>query len=262
MKTQARAKQLALALPAALLLLSADRLGPERRAPPVTRDVAWEQAAAGLAPVDEGRFGRAGDPLNLVFLATPSSLRAALTTSGWTEIPTTVRGSIAAGLGEYLDGKPVAAFPPMNDYRLIGRRQNMNWAIPVRPFAERHHFRLWFTGMVDDEGRAYWWGSGNRDLSIRWRDLSHVPDPDMNRERDFVVATLAGSRYLDASKSGLVALPQIPSEGVNDKGYPYRSDGRAALIVLKRVIEPPKAAAEADPKKAPKAPAPATAPRP
>jgi hypothetical protein len=101
----------------------------------------------------------------------------------------------------------------------------------VRPFEERHHFRLWRTGFVDPSGRDLWWGSGNYDLRIRWSDLSHVPDPDASRERDFIAASLAAAPLLESSS--LVAAPGVPRDGFNDKGYAFRTDGRAALLVLK-----------------------------
>ena len=221
-------------LPAAFLLLSLDRLSPDLL-PPLPQPVSdWSEAAPMLPARNEGRFGLPGDPLNLVFVGTPAAVRAALTAAGWTEVPTTVRGSVAAGLAELLDGRTLAAFPPMNDYRLLGRRQDMNWAIPVRPLAERHHFRLWRTGLRVGE-RSLWWGSGNYDMAIRWRDFSHVPDPDADRERDEILRRLKGSRFVESA--ALVPAPQIPREGFNDKGYPFRTDGRAAVIVLKSVVD-------------------------
>jgi hypothetical protein len=206
-----KARELVLLIPAVYLALSLDRLSPERRPPyPVMVD-GIQQAAPMLAAVDEGRFGRAGDPLNLIFVGSAKDIRAALTEAGWTEVPTSLRGALAAGL------------MPMNDYRLIGRRQSMNWEISTRPFAERHRFRLWFTGIADRSARPLWWGSGNYGV---WNRL----DPDMDRERDFVARTLAGSRYVQTSV--LLRLPQIPTDGVNDKGREYRTDGRAAVIAL------------------------------
>jgi hypothetical protein len=202
-------KRLVLALPAVFLALSLDRVFPEPHRP----------VPATLPAVDEGRFGRPGDPLNLIFVGTAGDVRAALQGAGWTEVPTALRSALAAGV------------MPMNDYRMRGRRQDMNWEISVRPFAERHHFRLWNTGRLDANGRAYWWGSGNYDLSIRWSDLSHVPDPDMDRERDFIAASLRTSPLVESSS--LLPLPQIPRAGVNDKGYPYRTDGCAAVVLLR-----------------------------
>jgi hypothetical protein len=215
-----KARELVLLIPAVYLALSVDRLGPDRFRPIPVPVYGLDQAVPLLPAVNEGRFGRAGDPLNVVFVGTGADIRAALTAAGWTEVPTSLRGALAAGL------------MPMNDYRLIGRRQDLNWEISVRPFSERHHFRLWFTGIADHSARPLWWGSGNYDLSIRWADLSHRPDPDMDRERDFIVKTLAGSPFVQTSV--LVRMPQIPLEGVNDKGYAYRTDGRAAVIALKR----------------------------
>lgn len=225
-------RRLVLALPVCFLLLSVDRVLPDRVFPPALAQVdRWEDAAVSLPGVNEGRFGVPGDPLNVVFLASPETLRAVLTEAGWTEVPTSIRGSLWAGLKEALAGETIAAFPPMNDYRLRGRVQDMNWAMPVRFIQERHHFRLWRTGLFDRLGRSYWWGSSNYDLRVRWHDLSHVPDPDSDKERDFIVSTVARSPRLRS----LAVLPveRVPREGFNDKGYPFRTDGRVAVIELK-----------------------------
>lgn len=225
-------KRLVLCLPVLFLLLSLDRATPDRIFPPAQATAAtWDEAAPSLPGLNEGRFGLPGDPLNIVIVGYPQVVRAALTGAGWTEVPTSLRGSIWAGLGEYLAGRPVAAFPPMNDYRLRGRRQDMNWAMPVRFLQERHHFRLWRTGIADRNGRSYWWGSANYDLRVRWRDLSHVPDPDADKERDFIASTLMNS----PRQRGILILPapRVPREGENDKGYPFRTDGRVAVIDLR-----------------------------
>lgn len=214
-------KKFLLALPPAFLLLSLDRLGPATGRPPVPVMVAsWDEAAPALPAVDEGRGGKPGDPLNIVFVATPQTLRRALTEAGWTEVPRTVRGSLAAGLSEILAGRRLASFPPLSDYRLRGRRQDMNWALPAEPLARRRRFRLWWTGMFDRNGRGYWWGSGSRGS-----------DPDRDRERDFVLRTLSASPLLETA--ALMPLPSIPLEGVNDRRRAYRTDGRVGVIVLR-----------------------------
>lgn len=220
----------AAALPLAFLLLSLDSASPRPPAPPPAVVPDGAAAAALLPGRSQGRFGRPGDPLGLVFVGAPETVRAALREAGWTEVPFATRDSLAAGLAEWLAGRPVAAFPPMNEYRLGGRVQDMNWALPTRFLSARHHFRLWDAGYRDARGRTVWWGSGNEDLSIRWRDLSHVPDPDADEERDFVAASLAGSPRVERAE--LVALPQVPRAGANDKGYAFRTDGRAAVVTF------------------------------
>jgi hypothetical protein len=225
-------RRVLLGLMTLFFLLSVDRLHPDRATPPAQSVVAtWEEVSPTLPGRNEGRFGWAGDPLNMVFLATPETLRAALLEAGWTEIPLTIRESIAAGAKELFAGKRLAAFPPMNDYRLKGRRQSMNWSIPIHWIESRHHFRLWDTGTFDPRGRRYWWGSGNFDVSARLWDMSHRPDPDANLERDFVVSTLLRSPRVETI--ALVPHPRVPLEGANDKGYPFRTDGRVAVIVLR-----------------------------
>lgn len=224
-------KKFVLFLPVAFLLLSLDRVLPEApRTATVTRTITLDSALAGLEGRNKGRFGRPGDALNLVFVGTETGVREALSNAGWTEVPATIRASTWAGFAELFTGRPLAAFPPMNEYWLNGRRQDMNWAIPIRPLATRHHFRLWDTGLRDPHGRTIWWGSGDYDLKLRLYDLSHVPDPEMDTERAYIAASLKDSPRLE--RVTLVDIASIPREGANDKGYPFRTDGRAAVIEL------------------------------
>jgi len=219
--------------PAALLALVLGT-GPLSAEPPFPYVAvrSWRDTVPTLPARDVGRFGRPGDPFNLILVGHEAVVRHAFLAAGWTEVPRTVLGSTAAGLSELLHGRRLAAFPPMNEYRLRARRQDMNWAIPVRAISERHHLRLWRTGDLDPDGRQVWAGTTNYDLRVRWRDLSHVPDPDIDRERDFVVESLRKTGI--AARVDRVQLKGQEREGVNDKGYPYRTDGWTAVIELGR----------------------------
>ncbi len=178
-----------------------------------------------------GRFGRPGDPWNLLFLGSEKSVIGALTDAGWTRLSLSIPVSIAQGLGQLLRGQKLTLFPPMNQYRLMGRPQDHNWAQVVRPIAQRHHFRLWRLPIEDNKGRNYWWGSANYDRDVRYWDLSHVPDPDCDAERDFIGKTLEGSPCVEEIAYREVA--RLPREGANDKGYPFFTDGRVLTIRLK-----------------------------
>lgn len=225
-------RRLVLSLPVLFLALSLDRICPEAPAPAAARrTVPLDEGVAGLPAMNKGRFGRPGNPLNLVFAGTATGLREALANAGWTEVPGTIRASTAAGLRELLEGKPLSSFPPMNEYWLDGRRQDMNWAIATKPLTARHHFRVWDTGLRDPRGRAIWWGAGDYDLRIRWHDLSHVRDPDLDGERDYIAASLKDSPRLE--RVTLQELAAIPREGANDKGYAFHTDGRVAIIELR-----------------------------
>ncbi len=225
-------RRLVLALPVLFLALSLDRVLPERpSAPAPRRTVALDQVFPQLPRVNAGRLGRVGNPLNVVFVGSETGLREALNAAGWIEVPATIRASLAAGLGELLSGRKLSATPPMNEYWLDGRRQDMNWAIATKPITARHHFRVWDTGLRDPRGRAIWWGAGDYDLTIRWHDLSHVRDPDLDAERDWIAASLRESPRLE--RVTFVPVEGIPREGANDKGYAFHTDGRVALIELR-----------------------------
>jgi len=225
-------RRLVLSLPVLFLALSLDRVLPEPPAVPAARrTAALDAAVAGLPGMNHGRFGRVGNPLNLVFVGTETGLRESLSNAGWTEVPGTIRASVARGAAELLTGRTVASTPPMNEYWLDGRRQDMNWAIATKFLSARHHFRVWDTGLRDPKGRSIWWGAGDYDLSIRWHDLSHVRDPDIDAERDYVAETLKDSPRLE--RVALTEIASIPREGANDKGYAFHTDGRAAVIELR-----------------------------
>ncbi|MBI5211562.1 MAG: LssY C-terminal domain-containing protein [Elusimicrobia bacterium] len=206
-----------------------DKLRPAAAPPPEVRLVEPDRLGGALKVLparNAGRGGRDGDPLNLAFWGTAAEVADALRGAGWTEVPLSVPASVRAGLLELATRQKLARFPPFNIYRLLGRPQDMNWAQVETPIVSRHHFRLWRTGFADREGRELWWGSGNHDLAIRWSDLSHRPDPNMDKERDFIAWSLESSGV----RMSWVDLPQIPRSGANDKGYEFKTDGRALLV--------------------------------
>lgn len=183
---------------------------------------------ARLPGLNTGRFGRPGDPWNLLFLGPEDALVSALENGGWTRLPETYLGSFVGGIGQLARGRKLTLFPPMNFYTQFGRFQDQNWVLVTTPILQRHHFRLWKAPFTDPEGRQAWWGSANYDKAARFWDLSHVPDPDADAERDFIAKSLAGT----AKMLTLMPSANVPREGKNDKGYPYFTDGRVLVVQL------------------------------
>ena len=181
---------------------------------------------ARLPGLNTGRFGRPGDPWNLLFLGPEEALVSALEGGGWTRLPGTYLGSVLGGLAQLARGRRLTLFPPMNFYTQFGRFQDQNWVLVTTPILRRHHFRLWKAPFSDPDGRQAWWGSANYDKAARFWDLSHVPDPDVDAERDFIAGTLAPH----AKMLTLMPAANVPREGENDKGYPYFTDGRVLVV--------------------------------
>lgn len=174
---------------------------------------------------NEGRFGRPGDPVNLLFVGSRKAVESGLARAGWLQLDPNPARALVEGLRDLLSGRGFDRLPPMNRYRLFGRLQDLNFAIPVNSPHSRHHFRLWRLPFTDPEGRELWWGSANFDLTIRWWDLSHRPDPDTVLERDFIAGTLRAVGI----PASLAYLPHVPHRGKNDKGYAFVTDGRVLV---------------------------------
>lgn len=226
-------RALLLFLPVAAFILQIDKVWPFPEAPALNPRIVKDQPKSfeTLPARNIGKFNRPADPLNMIFVGSEQNVVAALESAGWTRIPVPISESFFRGLEELWKGHQLRSFPPMSDFRVLGRVQDMNWVQVVIPIEKRHHFRLWRTGLYSEDGREVWWGSGNFDLSVRYRDLSHRPDPDMNMERDYVGQTLEGSPLVRSMK--LLPLPQIPLKGENAHGYPFFTDGKALIVELK-----------------------------
>jgi hypothetical protein len=184
------------------------------------------------APVrNTGRFGRDGDPWNLLFIGSRDQLNAALKGAQWIPITCSIPLAIFYGLLELAQLKRLESFPPMNRYKVLGREQDQNWAQVVVPITKRHHFRLWGLDAQDSTGRQYWWGSANYDKDARYWDLSHIPDPDTDAERDYIGASLKDSPEVEEMSYAQCA--RIPHAGANDKGYEFTHDGRVLVVTLR-----------------------------
>lgn len=201
---------------------------PRAAAPTERRSLA--RVLAGLPARNAGRGGKPGDPVNLLLVGSRASIEDAFEAAGWSQVDTRNQVSFFQGLADLATEGRFKRFPPMHAYYLDGRPQELNFAIVTSSIFSRHHFRLWRLPYLDPGGRPMWWGTGDYDVALRWSDLSHVTDPDMGRERDYIGRSLAGR----AGWLALIPLAQIPRSGEDDKGYPFRTDGRVLLAELAR----------------------------
>jgi hypothetical protein len=187
-----------------------------------------EQALRLLPGYNVGEEGRPGNALNFVVVGGERELLSALTVAGWTRVPRSGLTCMTEGFCELAQGRWPSAFPPMHPYTLFGRVQDHNFSIESGFPYSRHHFRLWKSPFSDKTGKPIWWGSADFDVDIHWIDLSHVTDPDIDRERDFIASTLKGL----AKQLRWIALPQVPLAGADDRGHAYRGDGKVLLATF------------------------------
>jgi hypothetical protein len=204
-------RRLALSLPVVFLALSFDRVSPDRPFPPAMAVVAtYDEASPSLPGFNEGRKGAPGQPLSAVLVGHTPVIVAALSQSGWQRVPGSFRGALFSGHRK------------VEDYRLRGRLQDMNWVLPVED-GGRHVLRLWRTGLIDRDWRSYWWGS------VTFEGGEQPGDRTLGRN------ALAQALSRSPRSRGLVLLhaPRLPREGYDDLGRPYTTDGRIAVSDLR-----------------------------
>lgn len=197
--------------------------------------------------------GFASDPLNIGIIGTRRELISAMERAGWhLADPRGIRNNIR----EMLSAVYGWSYPnaPLSHLYLFGRKQDLSFQIPIEGVqgGSRHHVRFWATTYEDGrplavhtihwhdrEARIYgdnllWVGAASLDVGVNFIrhnfQLTHMIDPDTNKERDLIVDGL--------KTAGLVKKLQIIK-----LGEPYRlinrvisgylhTDGRMAVVTL------------------------------
>lgn len=199
-----------------------------------TYEGAHHPAVAGAPKVTANGDGIPGDPLNVGLVGDRAQVVAAMLGAGWQAADLlSVRSSVAIAESVVLD-RPDPTAPVSNLY-VFGRKQDLAFEKEVGDSADRrHHVRWWQADGVDDEGRPLWVGGVSFDagsgLSHRTGQITHHIDPDLDRERDGLMADLQQAGWL----VGLYDVPGVgpTQDGTNAGGDRYVTDGRMTVGVL------------------------------
>jgi hypothetical protein len=183
-------------------------------------------------PQAENRKGtRAGDPINLVLLGSGPELEAAFEAAGWQPASRGTARSLAREITAMLLGRQAYEAPVSTEY-FGGRPQDVTWQLQGPNARIRHHVRFWLL----DSLAGIWVGAAIKDVGFLVRPFhgtaTHRVDPDADAERDFTVSALEASgcaRLLD-----FVPLPGAARSGQDISRQPFFTDGRAAVVRLRR----------------------------
>jgi hypothetical protein len=175
-------------------------------------------------PLFAGDRGKESDDVvNLAFVGSEDRVKELLKGARWTPVPLTLARSVRDLLGGRLNH-----FPPFSKMFVRGRSQDMNWNRPVT-FESRHHFRLWRSEVSEPLGRRVWVGAAIFDRKVDWDKWDHVADPDVDKERAFVYASLVGNPLV--ARLTLVPSKRLPAEW-KSAGQARFTDGRVLVIEL------------------------------
>lgn len=155
--------------------------------------------------------GLPAHPVNVILVGSKEALLHGFLTAGWdTADPLTIRTGWKM-VDAFIRNKPYPTAPFSHLY-LFGRIQDIGFQLPIGGSPrKRHHVRFWAVNTdtfidpldtrywsgrqpVDWEKPVMWVGVANEDVGLGFSALTfqitHRVDRDVDRERDFVVASL------------------------------------------------------------------------
>ena len=138
--------------------------------------------------------GIPGDPINVGFVGARETVIRAFGKAGWSPADAiTLRSSIEIAASVALDRPDLSA--PVSPLFYDGRKQDLAFEKQQGASADRrHHIRLWKTLEAGAEGLPVWLASATFDrgvgLSHDTGQITHHIAPDVDAERDFVIAQL------------------------------------------------------------------------
>lgn len=179
--------------------------------------------------------GNPGDMVNFALIGTEQQVQADLDKAGWFPTDANTKVALMNGLLQTLAHKSYMAVP-MSTLFLFGRPQDMAYARAnaIEVAATRNHLRLWKTTETV-EGLPFWVGSATHDHGFetdqRTGGITHHIDPDIDQEREFILASL---NDVGAVKAAAYVRPSNPvSSARTATGGNFNSDGRIVVILLR-----------------------------
>lgn len=175
-----------------------------------------------------------GDPLNVGLIGTLKELIQAMQNAGWVEAK-----PLSVKTGAKMIVEVVARHPypeaPVSTLYYGGRKQDLAFEKPLgHTPRQRHHVRFWRLDHPSPDGRSFWIGAVTLDTGYEASgytgEITHHIDPDVDAERDFLMA--------DLEKAGQLArLYQICGVGMtlyarNGEGDYYYTDGEISVGVI------------------------------
>jgi hypothetical protein len=180
------------------------------------------------------REGIPGDALNVALIGEQADVIHSMIAAGWQPAdPVTFKSSMKI-TESALFGKPYPTAPVSNLY-LFGRIEDLAFEQPVMGNTrQRHHVRFWRSAELGKDGKPLWLGAGTFDRSVGVSHLTgkitHHVAPDIDAERDKIIADLAGHQQLTAEYQ--VTGIGLTFRARNGGGDSYFTDGEMTVGVL------------------------------
>lgn len=173
--------------------------------------------------------GRAGDMINLLFIANADDLQRVFALAGWVKVDKLNLSIISRLLWQ----RNHYAKLPMATFYVFGRAQDYSYALPdpAAIVTRRHHLRIWKTD-YQIYGSPLWAVSATYDVAIeillRKLRIIHRIDPNVDAERDFIARNLMATHMVSQVEYLSSAFPVFQAHTAS--GEAYHSDSRLLLL--------------------------------
>ena len=178
--------------------------------------------------------GHLGDRVNFFIVGSEDKVQAAFRAAGWVPVDRSDKDAVMRGLFASLSKESYVTLP-MSTLTLFGRPQDYGYAQgdPLRVVATRHHFRIWKAPFTL-EGQTVWAGAGTHDIGFdrdqRNNHLTHKIDPDTDKEREYIPASLQQTGMV--VKVDYISASTPVKEAKTAHGEAFHSDGRTVIVYL------------------------------
>ena len=173
---------------------------------------------------------KSSDVTNLMFLASENDLVQTFEAAGWSQAEQLSGQSKLETFRAIVEMRGYKE-APVSTILLAGQPPDLVFEKMNNTFAARHHLRIWHRpGRFG--GKEIWVCAATHDTGIDFseqnRTFIHKIDSEIDRERAKVVNDLL---YTGRIKGlSLVTRPDVPTNGYNATGDPFRTDGRMAVL--------------------------------
>jgi membrane-associated phospholipid phosphatase len=182
----------------------------------------------------ETLLGTYQEPISLIFVGTQDRLERAFRAAGWTEAQKlnfeSVKQVVLVSLRHQSD--PAGPVTPS----FVAEQPNtLAFNQPVgTTFEQRHHIRIWRTQVQTTDGQPLWLATASFDKGFELGSTTFLPThqiaPDIDNERDYVVASLQTAQMVAKA----VAIQLVPPEfGHNFAGDIFFTYGKAYVLWLR-----------------------------
>jgi hypothetical protein len=208
-------------------------------APTFWRHHERQKSLAELPMTTTTSLGIPGDAINIGLEGGEEDVVCAMEAAGWSPAdPVTLKSSLKI-IGSVVFHRPYIQAPVSNLFYL-GRREDLAFEKPAGRSADtRHHVRFWKALEAGDDGLPVWLGAVTFDrgvgLSHYTGQVTHHISPDIDAERDLLIADLANAKKIDATYEVSGVDPSLSHR--NGGGDLYYTDGEIDFARLTQGCE-------------------------